>query len=73
MADFWDHLFNALGHVADAQRSAGHDDVERRGPPKRRIKAGARPSEGSRSFDGPSSAPADPSCCVTSRRTVKLE
>lgn len=71
MGDFWDHAFKALGHIADAQSQNRAEQAEQARRPKRKVKLkpGAEAPAPVKSFDGPGS---DPTCCVTSRRTIKL-
>jgi hypothetical protein len=63
MSDFWDHLFNAIGHGLDAQQLAARERAaQRTKAPSRKRAQKAAPTE-----PGSFSEPTDPDCCVAKR------
>jgi hypothetical protein len=64
MSDFWDHLFNAIGHGLDAQQLAARERATQRSKAPSRKRA-QKPAPGAE--PGSFSEPADPDCCVAKR------
>jgi hypothetical protein len=72
MGDFLDHVFKALEHLADAHAQSRAAQMEEQRRPRRRVRVKPKTS-GAGAGDAQRFDAADSSCCVTSRRTIKLE
>lgn len=70
MSDFWDHLFNAAGHLLDANAMRQQErEREQARKPARKVKV-KNETPAPAQFSEPSS---DSSCCIAKRPGVKLK
>lgn len=74
MSDFWDHLFNAAGHLLDANALRERERERAKPAPARKVKMkNANPAPAPAQFSEPNSSSSDPSCCIAKRPGVKLK